>query len=211
MWVWERPDDLRFLEPGEARVAVLIGTLRLQGDQVRAQPRAWPLHVTPGTPVTAVVRIEARPDADLGPGQRALTVDWIEELAARPAFEGLQLDFDAALSQREFYRELLADLRPRFARLSITALASWCFERDWLGELPVDEVVPMLFRMGPQGGGYLRRLEAEGVFPDPTCRGSVGISTDEPLRWRPKAQRLYIFHPRSWTSSDWRAVLASLD
>ena len=210
VWVWERPDDLRFLQSGEAEVAVLAATLRLDSSGVRAQPRAWPLHVNPGTPVTAVVRLEAATDAQLDAEQRALTVDWIEEIAARPNFSGLQIDFDATISQRGFYRSLLAELRPRFPRLSMTALASWCFEDDWLAGLPIDEAVPMLFRMGPDGDAYLRRLERERAFPEPACRDSIGISTDEPLRWRPRAQRLYLFHPRSWTSSDWREFLASL-
>jgi hypothetical protein len=211
LWAWERPEDLRFLAPGEAAVAVLIGTIRLEGDAVRTHPRSAPLKVEQETVVGAVVRIEARPDATLDAKQRRLTADWIVELADRPAFAELQIDFDAAESQREFYRLLLEDLRPRFPRLGVTALASWCFESGrWLASLPVDEITPMLFRMGPGAGPYLVQLEREGEFPNPLCGASVGVSTDEPLRWRPRAPKLYVFHPRSWTAADWRAFASSL-
>ena len=169
------------------------------------------MKVQPETLVGAVVRIEARRDATLDAEQRRVTADWITELADRPAFTGLQIDFDAAESQREFYRLLLEDLRPRFPRLGVTALASWCFESGgWLASLPVDAITPMLFRMGPGAGPYLAQLEHEGEFPNPLCRASVGVSTDEPLRWRPRAQKLYVFHPRPWTAADWHAFASSL-
>lgn len=211
LWAWERPEDLRFLAPGEAEVAVLAGTLRLSGDRVDAHPRSVPLHVEDGVPVTAVVRIEAQPGATLDQAQLELAADWVFELADRPAFAGLQLDFDARASERGFYQRLLTAVRPRFAKLSITALASWCFESgDWLASLPVDEITPMLFRMGPGGDGYLDQLERDGGFPNRLCGSSVGVSTDEPLRWRPRAPRLYVFHPRPWTSADWRALKSSL-
>jgi len=211
LWAWERPEDLRFLAPGEAEVAVLVGTLRLDGPRVDTHPRSVPLHVEPKIPVTAVVRIEAQPTASRDAAQRELAADWIVELADRPAFAGLQLDFDARASERDFYRSLLTELRPRFKKMAITALASWCFESgDWLASLPVDEITPMLFRMGPGGGAYLDQLDRDGEFPNPLCRQSVGVSTDEPLRWRPRAPRLYVFHPRPWTSADWRAFQSSL-
>ena len=211
LWAWERPEDLRFLEPDEAEVAVLAATIRLRAEHADAHPRRVPLQVNPGARVTAVVRIEMGENPALSPRQRARTVEWIREIAARPQYVGLQIDFDAPVSARAFYRELLEDLRPGFERLTMTALASWCFEEDsWLRDLPVDEVTPMLFRMGPGGGVYLRRLEREGAFPEPGCRASVGIATDEPLRWRPGAARLYAFHPEAWREPDYRALLESL-
>lgn len=211
LWAWERPEDLRFLRPEEADVAVLVGTIRLEGPQARAHPRNVPLRLAPDVRVEAVVRIEADPAAAFSDEQRDRTAEWIIELADRPRFSGLQIDFDALASQRGFYRELLAQLRPRFPRLGVTALASWCFEQDgWLESLPVDEVTPMLFRMGPGGGVYLDQLERERGFPNPLCGPSVGVSTDEPLRWRPRASRLYVFHPRPWTAADWRTFASSL-
>ncbi len=47
---------------------------------------------------------------------------------------------------------MLQDLRqklPQQIPLSMTALASFCVGDRWLDDLPVDEAVPMIFRMGP--------------------------------------------------------------
>jgi len=55
------------------------------------------------------------------------------------------------VSERDFYRALLQDLRaqlPDNVPLSMTALASFCIGDRWLEGLPVDEAVPMIFRMG---------------------------------------------------------------
>jgi len=68
--------------------------------------------------------------------------------------------------------------------LSITALASWCSNDDWIARLPVDEAVPMLF---PHGAD---RRHAPPDLPqfqirEPLCMASVGLSTHEPwpLTW----------------------------
>ena len=211
LWAWERPEDLRFLKAGEAEAAVLAATIRLRGDRADAHPRSVPLLVEPGVPVTAVVRIEMEAGAALDARQRERALGWIREVAKRPQYAGLQIDFDAPASALGFYRELLQDLRPDFERLTVTALASWCFEEDsWLGGLQVDEVAPMLFRMGPGGGALLERLDREKGFPEPACREAVGISTDEPLRWRPEARRLYAFHPEAWTEQAYSQLVERL-
>ena len=208
LWAWERPEDLRFLEPDEAEVAVLAATIRLRVNQADAHARSVPLHVQPGVRVSAVVRLEIGEDATLDARQLARTAGWIREIAKRPQYSGLQIDFDAPKSARDFYRELLAELRPDFDRLTMTALASWCFESgSWLGDLPVDEIAPMLFRMGPGGEAYLAQLEREKSFSEPRCGAAIGIATDEPLRWRPGASRLYVFHPKPWSEQDYRAVV----
>src|SRR5207245_3835544 len=81
----------------------------------------------------------------------------IARTAALPRVAGVQVDFDATASQRAFYRELLERLRARLAPgtpISITALASWCVGDHWLGDLPIDEAVPLRFRMGPVNEPY---------------------------------------------------------
>src|SRR6185503_13236026 len=87
---------------------------------------------------------------------------------------------------------------PPATPLSITALASWCMQDDWLGDLPIDEAVPMLFRMGrsePARDGVIDRLRA------PACRGAIGTSLDEPLTMSRGRKRLYVFNPRQWTTA----------
>ena len=70
--------------------------------------------------------------------------------------------------------------------LSITALASWCTPQSWMAGLPVDEVVPMFFRMG--------RTRVEPPLAFPACQSSAGISLDEPgVRLPSSVRRIYTF------------------
>ena len=138
----------------------------------------------------------------LSPIQRAKVVSVIEQLTHIPGIAAIQVDFDARASERAFYRDLLSDLRrqlPSTIGLSITALASWCIGDDWISGLPVDEAVPMLFRLGTGTNEVATLLQSAHDFHDPLCRDSLGISTDE--RWRKfsSGRRLYVFRPRPWT------------
>jgi hypothetical protein len=202
LWAWERPELLDFIDPQAIGVAFLAQTLSLSGPDVIIRPRLQPLRVPSATKLMAVTRIEVdrlRPP-DLSVRQRELAAAAIADIGHLPAMTALQVDFDAAASQRLFYRHLLQDLRrqlPASTSLSITALASWCMYDDWLGGLPVDEVVPMVFRMGADQHRVRRGL-AEDDFRAAHCRRSLGISTDEPLPTVRPMRRLYVFHPHSW-------------
>jgi hypothetical protein len=216
-WAWERREDFRFLKPGQASVAFLAETIYLssrvapaQADSAAApaltfsvRPRLQPLRVKLGTPLTAVVRIEARPAFLLRIGARSaappspenvIAPDLREHLASEiaglqslPGISAIQIDFDAPSSFHPSYAALLEEVRrklPSNVRLSITALASWCIGDPWLAQLPrgtIDEAIPMLFRMGPDTGDVLRFLHSGKEFPVSACRSSLGLSTDEPL------------------------------
>jgi hypothetical protein len=148
----------------------------------------------------AVVRVEPS-DSNFPPVDAASAA--IAEAAAIPHVRALQVDFDATLSQRAYYRELLANLRRRVQPsmpISMTALTSWCESDGWIAGLPVVEAVPMLFRMGP--GERPAR-----TFHPALCQSSAGVSVDESLREPPSAARLYIFNPRPWTEATYRAAL----
>jgi hypothetical protein len=84
----------------------------------------------------------------------------------------------------------------------MTALASFCVGDRWLSDLPVDEAVPMIFRMGADDQ-TIKRLLAEGNdFREPLCRKSFGVSLDEPVQIQFDAsRRRYVFNPRPWTES----------
>jgi hypothetical protein len=215
LWAWERPEDLRGIDTRKAGVAFLERTVFLVGDAVVVRPRMQPLSVPPDTALVAVVRLEAQParlgkdgagpiGTTLSARQRDALAVAIAAAAQFPGVAGLQVDFDATLSQREFYREVLIDLRrelPEDMPLLITALASWCLHEDWLERAPIDDAVPMLFRMGTGERETRLRLEAGGDFRAPVCRQSIGVSTDETvdLAHLPAGRRLYIFSPRAWT------------
>jgi hypothetical protein len=203
LWAWERPDDLSGLDPRVAGVAYLAKTLILAGNEVLVRPRRQPLRVPVGIELVPVVRIEAarqRPPA-LMPAQIERLAGEIA-LLARPDTPAVQIDFDATHSQRAFYADILSDVRkrlPQDTRLSITALASWTLFDNWLDWLPVDEAVPMLFRMGADGENVRRYLRSGGDVRAEPARRSLGISTDEPLPRLPAGRRVYVFNPDRWT------------
>ena len=212
LWAWERREDLSFIDPHKVGVAYLAATLHLNGDRVVMRPRLQPLIVPRDTVMVAVIRIEAdrMPAPTMSQRQRADAAGTIARMAARsPA--ALQIDFDATRSQRAFYRDLLADLRNRLPPampLSITALASWCIYDDWLADLPIDEAVPMLFRMGADSAAIDQFLRRGGDFVPAFGRYSVGLSTDEPARAVPAGRRVYIFSPHAWTDESAAMAMA---
>ena len=210
LWAWERPEDLRFINTDEVGVAFLARTIYLRSDKVIVRPRLQPLSVAPETKLIAVTRIESNRSARLSPAERAQAVTAIAELARNEKIAAIQIDFDARSSEREFYRDLLTDLRrelPPGVRLSITALASWCMGDNWLTDLPIDEAVPMLFRMGVDRSNILARLEAGTDFNARIARHSLGLSTDEPLTALPAGRRVYVFNPRSWSEQSAQKIV----
>src|SRR5438067_4809046 len=67
LWAWERPEDLRFLDPKEFGVAFLAQTIFLEHENVSPRPRRQPLDVPPGTYMIAVTRIETNKDGTKRP------------------------------------------------------------------------------------------------------------------------------------------------
>jgi hypothetical protein len=214
LWAWERPVDLRFINPLETGVAFLARTIRLSATEVVVRPRLQPLDLPEGTNVIAVARVESdqRVKPDLSTQQADELAAAIAEMARLPNVSTIQIDFDATRSERTFYHDVILAVRgrlPASVALSITALASWCSDDDWISDLPIDEAVPMLFRMGPDGRQIRNRVESGEEFPARPCRSSYGISTDEPLTNLSAAKRLYVFNPDAWTESSVRAITDS--
>ena len=212
LWAWERPERLDFINPREVGVAFLAKTIYLREDKVIERPRMQPLNVPNGTTLVAVVRIEALHDERpaLSGAQRAAVVNALLNAARAPNVSALQIDFDALQSEREFYKSLLQDVRARLPQtmpLSITALASWCVDDNWLEKLPVDEAVPLLFQMGLDDERIKNYLNRGGAFRSPLCRLSKGISTNEPVTNIPQASRTYVFQTQSWTEPDVRRAI----
>src|SRR5215831_1474931 len=204
LWAWERRDDLRTIDPRVVGVAYLAKTLVLHHDTTITRPRLQPLAVPPAVVLMPVIRIEADKYAPptLVAAQRTSVVHEIAALGNAATLSALQIDFDAKLSEREFYRAVLSDLRrvlPDTVRLSITALASWCLADNWLAGLPIDEAVPMLFRLGADRQHVLRRLQAGGDVRCTAEQYSVGLATDEPVPRVWSGRRFYVFSPRAWS------------
>jgi len=199
LWAWERPEDLRAIDPVTTAIAWLDQTILL-GSEAVSQPRRQPLIYPSDATRIAVVRIEALPGAPLDAPEAQQTVSLLLKSAERPGIAALQLDFDATRSQRGFYSVLLRDLRsqmPASLPLSITALASWCSYDDWIATLPVDEAVPMLFRIEPDRR-RTRADRSEFRISEQLCMGSVGVSTHEAWPDEMAGKRIYVFADRGW-------------
>lgn len=212
VWAWKEPEDLRSIDPRRIGVAYLAETVVLS-DHLTAEPRHQPLRLASGTRVLAVVRIEAVRGFRDTPELRSVLAHHLGDLAAQTRATGLQLDFDAVVSQYPFYTAVLESLRALMApglSLSITALVSWCRSPSWLSGLAIDEAVPMFFRMGgpavndPRAPNPLHgsvppsgRWSTETLAPP--CRKSFGLSTDEPWPQLPAGAGLYLFSPTPWS------------
>ena len=201
LWAWERPTDLRALD-ADIGVAFLAQTLIVRNGAVAVAPRRNPLRVSVHTPLVAVTRIESG-EQPLAPSMATTMAAAIAGTTSLPRVRGLQIDFDAAESERPFYRALVQQVRQAVGAgvpLSITALASWCAQDRWMAGLPVDEAVPMLFRMGPQHAPYVGLARSTSAAAA-ECRGALGTSLDEPLHVRAAGRRVYVFSASPWTAA----------
>jgi hypothetical protein len=211
LWAWHRPEDLRGLDRQEVGVAFLAATWFLGPDGPRIEPRAQPLLVDPGTPLMAVVRIEAAtkplPAYD-GRQIRGMAAS-LAEVVARSGAGGLQIDYDATSSEHAFYRQLLQETRIALGDrpLSMTALLSWCTGDEPLLAAPVDEVVPMAFQLGVPGAASLKARAAADELRSRRCASAIGVSTGEPTPELEGDRRLYIFSPTAWTPAAARRAL----
>jgi hypothetical protein len=224
VWAWERPEDLTFIDARNTGVAYLAETIFVSNLPVQSnaatsavaiRPRMQPLRLPDGAALMAVARIEMRGELPPEKNAGAQPDPRIEEVAAAiarlseiPGIKAVQVDFDATLSQRAFYSATLAKLRqflPAEMPLSITALASWCYGDPWINSLPIDEAVPMLFRMGVDDRNIRLKLADGEDFHSPVCGESLGFSTDERVPVVSPSmlsgRRIYWFHPRPWTAA----------
>ena len=214
LWAWERPENLKTVDPNRFAVAFLAQTLALKDDDVILSPRHQPLDVSPETKLIAVTRIESQKTtgqyAALSDAQRHKAAGFILRTMQLRNVSAIQIDFDATSSERDFYRALLYDVRaklPDNLALSMTALASFCVGDRWLSDLPVDEAVPMIFRMGADDRSIKNFLSSGEDFREPLCKKSYGIAVDEPLdiQFKP-GRRVYVFNDRPWKASDITAL-----
>lgn len=212
-WIWPNSNGPQSVPGGLApyrEAAVLVESLALRADGVERGGRTQPLNVPIGVRLIPVVHVEAGEDAPakLTPLQRDAIVAAVRRQAGLAASSAgiLQLDFEAPARQRDTYRELVAAVRealPAPVRLSVTALAHWCTQGDWLDRLPVDEVVPMLYRLGPHAEAWRRRFAHGDTDLAHQCRGAAfGFATNDPppSALLARATRVYWFDESAWSN-----------
>jgi len=224
LWAWERPEDLRFLDPKEFGVAFLAQTITLEQDRVNLRQRRQPLEIAEGTYLIAVTRIETVKEYGKRP---TFSDEMISQIVAQIILtkglkdvRSIQIDFDAVASERPAYRKLMFALRekldggnasvneranstPPRTPLTMTSLASWCTGDAWLNDFPVDEAVPMVFEMGADSDKIKRYLANGNDWQEPLCRASYGISMEEgKFEGMKDGRRMYYFKGSVWNASD---------
>ena len=210
LWAWERPEDLRFIDTSKFGVAFLAQTLLLEKDKVIFQPRRQPLQIAPNTYLIAVTRIESGKqksnESDLSADAKEKVVSLVKKTLELPNVKAIQIDFDATSSERDFYRDVIGELKkqlPENTPLTITALASWCVGDAWFAGFPIDEAVPMAFEMGADDKAIRKFLTDGKDWREPLCQRSYGVAVDEQLNinFRPN-RRFFYFKSKAWEPSD---------
>lgn len=201
VWAWQRNEDLSFIDPATTKVALWLGTIDVNDGKPTLTPRHNPVVYPAGTDVLGVIRIEI--DAAYDDALALELAQTVRGLVTPLRLDEIQLDFDARVSQRELYRDLVLALRDALPgmRLSITALASWCLGDPWLDRLPIDAAVPMLYRMGNDGPRIRQYLSRQRQFPATICRDDIGYSSDEPVVPVRGVKRIFWYHPTAWDAT----------
>ncbi|MBM3290396.1 MAG: DUF3142 domain-containing protein [Candidatus Hydrogenedentes bacterium] len=145
-WTDEVRAAVRTADASANAFMVLAGEVNPNGGDLRVQRGHpdWDALARVHAPITVVFRANAALADALQGGARESTVDFvadaIEDVLADAAAKGatvrgVQLDYDCPSAKLGAYAELIAALRPRFARteMSITALPTWLKWREFAG------------------------------------------------------------------------------
>lgn len=195
-WYWDRPAAKLPAPPPDIGAAVVVTHVLLSGAGHLRQTRRSTLRLPETTSILPVIHVEidrAQPFAGNTMQRNALR-DAVVDAASRGNAPWVQLDFEVRRSEREFWRTSVETTKaalPETVRLSVTALASWCYGDRWLGDISADEVVPMYFRLGRSRSDYEAR-SAAGI-PEPRCAQAHGLADDEPLWPQALPGRRYLF------------------
>ena len=210
-WIWpdsngpKRGDAVSYPE-----AAVLIESLMLRNGIAQHGGRTSSLNLPTDVRILPVIHVEVGEDepAQFTEAQITAVLAAVRRQAGVAASGAgwLQLDFEAPARQREAYRALVTSIRqalPASVRLSVTALAHWCTQGNWLDQLPVDEVVPMLYRLGPHAGHWRDLFTKDSSSLAQRCRGSaLGFATNDPpsLELLQRTPRPYWFDETAWSN-----------
>ncbi len=219
IWAWQRPEHLQFLNPKEFGVAYLACRALLSEDKVIYHWRNQTLSLPENTQLIPTIRIDVdlKNSPKLSAEQIESLLKVIEQIAHRPNTAEIQIDFDARVTEREFYRKLVKRVKEELSTvpLSITALASWCLFDSWIKDLPVDESVPMMFSLGQERSKILYYFKTHKTFLVDGCCKSLGISIEDaevngimiPLvKERKIPVRIFVFSKTAWNERKLQAV-----
>lgn len=216
LWSWKKIEDLsglraELVQSGRVGVAFLTSRIVIDEVNLRSYPRLGRLDFPANVYKEAVVRLEV-----VKLPEQKLWDEVIEKLCSRilssalsaGRISALQIDFDARLRERQFYRQLLGRLKERVPgtiKLNMTALASWSQGDNWLEAMPADTVIPMFFTMGSGQGEALTQLKKQ-LPASFKGRRVIGLSVSDPAAAEVLGDRLkefdqiYLFCSPGWNA-----------
>ncbi len=215
IWTWDYPQDFSKLQlPPNAGVAFLAGTIHITKAGIYGEPRHCRMVAPSSIPLISVCRIELSPDFKEPLDQKLANkvCDLIIKYGHVDKINKLQIDFDARLNERSFYKKIIATLQQRTnVKLSITALVSWCMFDSWLDKMNNLEIVPMFFSMGLDRNNILEYFKNHPGYPGINYADNIGISLMESKvnkimlfnlyqKNHFHLKTLYVFNPHPWTS-----------
>lgn len=198
-WVWHDSDAPALLAGQE--LAVLQQHFVFDKTGTHLRQRMKPLHLRPGTRVTPVVHAQlANGDLPLlGQPQAKTLLKAVLQASQKSSSGWVQFDFEAPRQQRTFYLELVQQMRaqlPAHIKLSVSALASWCFEDEFMRQIAADEVVPMLFALGQPASTMHSQFLLQTPRLATACKQqAIGFARQEapPLKLLQRYPRRYWF------------------
>lgn len=220
LWVWERPENLYFMKKEKVTYAFLAGSVIKTDKDLIFYPRRQPLRILDNSTTIAVIRIDDKSDGELftDSDMEKISGFIIGSCVDSRKNIGCQIDFDATQSQIDFYKSLLVTIRsklPTGIKLSITSLLSWCTTNDkpWFADSPIDEIIPMFFRLGMDSNIYRQKIAQNELALDKLCQKSIGISIDEALPGKEylKDKKIYIFNNDYWDKSNWSIIKSKIE
>ena len=197
IWLWDRHIDLSSLSYYDEKklrnleFAYLVGTLIIEKDEVKFYPN---LHfpALPSIyykhPVILVIRVinKERKFVFYFKQRRyeKILTQYIYNICAQNKWRefsniiGCQIDFDFRNYEKKFVYKVTKNLKKLLANkiISLNIAPSWCYDNNFLTNLNLDEIVPMLYsKNGNLGLTFL--LKEEKISP--LCKRSVGIIIDD--------------------------------
>ena len=210
LWSWQRQDNLSFVKKGTL-IAPLIGTISINRNDLHVSPRSNPLTLNPSTQIIPVVRLEINPRSFINEQTLEKIIFHILALTQPCKSKELQIDFDATTSQRPFYEKLLTQLRKALpsSKLSITALASWCLGDPWIGKLPIDYAVPMVYNLG-EDEDIKRFILNTKQWKSRKCCEYIGLHQKKLFMKIPKGWTVFVFNDEAWTLQSYENLLKEI-
>jgi len=217
LWVWDGDQDLTFLEAGEADFAVLLGYLeRNETGEFMIRNRSGRVTL-PETQRAGVIRIPNKTSVKAGASRKAARA--IATACKQYDQDICQVDFDATVSEREWYRRTLTHLQKRLPNqtVSMTANLSWCTKYDdWIKMLPVDHIVPMYFSLSVGENAfaneYLPALSSTGPCSQNAgfAVGQLDMAKKLPTRLFDDTIPVWIFSAKTWSQSRFEIMKINL-